>query len=125
VSDLDITISRGDLVRSESGSIRSAVGSAAPQCGKLNQCGKIGPPKGWYSRGYLPHFDSPQVIQHITYHLAKVWQREYWDRYIRDERHFAAVRDYIAANPVTAGLASKPEDWPWSSAKKRLKDNGG
>ena len=24
----------------------------------------------WHSRGYLPHFDSPGVVQHITFHLA-------------------------------------------------------
>src|SRR5438067_2314939 len=26
--------------------------------------------KGWYSRGYLPHFDAPGVWQFITYRLA-------------------------------------------------------
>ena len=26
--------------------------------------------KGWYSRGYLPHFDSPETIQFITFRLA-------------------------------------------------------
>jgi len=26
--------------------------------------------RGWYSRGYLPHFDSPYAIQHITYRLV-------------------------------------------------------
>ena len=25
---------------------------------------------GWHSRGYMPHFDSPFAIQHVTYHLA-------------------------------------------------------
>jgi REP-associated tyrosine transposase len=24
----------------------------------------------WHSRGYLPHFESSDVIQHITFHLA-------------------------------------------------------
>jgi len=24
----------------------------------------------WRSRGYLPHFDSPEYIQHVTVHLA-------------------------------------------------------
>jgi putative transposase len=24
-------------------------------------------PKGWHSRGYLPHFDSPEIIQHIVF----------------------------------------------------------
>ncbi len=49
-----------------------------------------------------------------------LWQRDYWDRYIRDERHFHAAMAYIESNPVVAGLARAPEDWPWSSAS-----NGG
>lgn len=237
-------------------------GSAAPQCGdnsnELDNSRSGERPsqdtcsgerqsqnqhKGWYSRGYLPHFDSPHVIQHITYRLAdslpqsvleqmqaelkekvrdqdarqvelrrrietyldaghgscvlqdpeiaacvvdtwlrfdgeryrllewvvmpnhchvmiepfegallgkivlswknytarwinqrisrtgvrrsQVWQREYWDRFIRNERHFEAVRNYIAMNPVKAGLATKPEDWPWSSARYRVENDEG
>jgi REP element-mobilizing transposase RayT len=44
------------------------------------------------------------------------WLREYWDRYIRDERHFASAVAYIHNNPVKARLVARPEDWPWSSA---------
>ncbi|MCX6538978.1 MAG: transposase [Acidobacteria bacterium] len=46
-----------------------------------------------------------------------VWHRDYWDRFIRDEQHFHAVRRYIHDNPVKAGLVSRPEDWNWSSAR--------
>jgi putative transposase len=28
----------------------------------------VGP--GWHGRGYLPHFDSSEAIQHVTFHLA-------------------------------------------------------
>jgi hypothetical protein len=28
------------------------------------------PPRLWYSRGYLPHFDSPVAIQALTFRLA-------------------------------------------------------
>ena len=28
------------------------------------------PPKGWHSRGYLPHFDSPETVQFVTFRLA-------------------------------------------------------
>jgi putative transposase len=49
-----------------------------------------------------------------------VWFREHWDRFIRDETHFSRVRDYIRNNPVKAGLAALPEDWPWSSASLTL-----
>jgi REP element-mobilizing transposase RayT len=45
-----------------------------------------------------------------------VLMREYWDRYIRDERHFQQVVDYIHRNPVKAGLCREPQDWPWSNA---------
>jgi REP element-mobilizing transposase RayT len=44
-----------------------------------------------------------------------VWHREYWDRYMRDERHFQRAVEYIHQNPVKAGLVGKAEAWPWSS----------
>lgn len=31
---------------------------------------QAGAPKGWYDRGYLPHFDGGQIIQFITFRLA-------------------------------------------------------
>jgi type I restriction enzyme R subunit/putative DNA methylase len=49
------------------------------------------------------------------------WMREYWDRYIRDERHFQSVVEYIHMNPVKAGLCREPQDWPWSSAHAFLR----
>lgn len=45
--------------------------------------------------------------------------RDYWDRYIRDEAHWHAVLAYIDENPVKAGLASCPQDWPFGSAGAR------
>jgi REP element-mobilizing transposase RayT len=47
-----------------------------------------------------------------------VWHREYWDRYMRDARHFRQAMDYIHQNPVNVGLVAKAEDWPWSSAAR-------
>jgi putative transposase len=47
---------------------------------------------------------------------APAWHREYWDRYVRDLRHFRSVVEYIHLNPVDAGLVAAPEAWPWSSA---------
>ena len=44
------------------------------------------------------------------------WMREYWDRYIRNEKHFHAVVEYIHTNPVKAYLCGVPEAWCWSSA---------
>ncbi|MGH9427278.1 MAG: REP-associated tyrosine transposase [Terriglobia bacterium] len=47
---------------------------------------------------------------------GEFWQPELFDRYIRDERHYANAVHYIQNNPVKAGLCNKAEDWPWSSA---------
>jgi len=48
----------------------------------------------------------------------RVWHREFWDRYIRDERHLALAVAYIHGNPVKAGLVEQPEEWPWGSARR-------
>jgi len=37
------------------------------------------------------------------------WQKDYFDRIIRNEEHRDTVRRYILENPVDAGL----RDWPW------------
>src|SRR5437867_6066800 len=49
------------------------------------------------------------------------WQKENFDRYVRDDRHYENAVAYIENNPVKAGLCQKPEDWPWGSARWRKK----
>jgi putative transposase len=49
------------------------------------------------------------------------WQDESFDHWVRNETEFERICSYIELNPVTAGLAAKPEDWPWSSAATRTK----
>ncbi|MBL7983508.1 MAG: transposase [Flavobacteriales bacterium] len=44
-----------------------------------------------------------------------VWQREYFDRYIRDSAHYANTVDYIHENPVKAGLVKNAREWKYSS----------
>ena len=180
---------------------------------------KLMRPKGWHSRGYLPHFDSPETVQFVTFRLADslpahvaealrhrdhalprldreldaglgacwlrradiaslveeallhfdgeryrllawclmpnhvhaiieivgerslsdivaswksftakransqigrsgaFWHADYFDRYMRDEGHLARTIEYVENNPVKAGLATTPSEWPWSSAR--------
>ncbi len=47
---------------------------------------------------------------------GQFWAKEYFDRYIRDQRHFANTIAYIENNPVKARLCKAPEQWPYSSA---------
>jgi putative transposase len=39
---------------------------------------------------------------------------------VMDEPHLLAATRYIVLNPVAAGLVSRAEDWPWSSARAHL-----
>ena len=49
-----------------------------------------------------------------------LWQREYFDRIVRNMTDFRRLARYIEGNPVKAGLCGIPEDWPWSSASRTL-----
>lgn len=44
------------------------------------------------------------------------WQKESYDHWVRDRAEFGRVRAYIESNPVNAGLARTPDEFPWSSA---------
>jgi len=64
------------------------------------------------------------------HYLNSVYARRFNERYdvdghlfearfgsvlVETEAHFRRVLDYIAFNPVRAGLCSHPAEWPWSS----------
>ena len=44
------------------------------------------------------------------------WQDESFDHYLRRADQVGRTIEYIEMNPVSAGLAPAPEQWPWSSA---------
>jgi len=43
------------------------------------------------------------------------WQPESYDRLVRDRAEFEKTARYIQMNPVRAGLAATPNQFPWSS----------
>ena len=47
------------------------------------------------------------------------WQKESYDHWVRDSAELERIRHYIEQNPVKAGLVSRPQDYPWSSASGR------
>jgi len=55
-------------------------------------------------------------INRLLKRSGLLWQREYYDRFVRDMEHFQNCIAYIRNNPVKAGLCDKPEDWPFSAA---------
>ena len=52
----------------------------------------------------------------LLHQQGAFWAPEYFDRAIRDDAHYANAVDYIAMNPVKAGMCGKPENWRYSSA---------
>ena len=61
---------------------------------------------GW--RSYTAH-----QANKILGRTGDFWMDEYFDRYIRDEKHLETVINYIDNNPVKAGLVDEAHKWPW------------
>jgi REP element-mobilizing transposase RayT len=57
-----------------------------------------------------------EANQHLGLRGRPFWQRESYDRLVRDDAEFRRVENYIVENPVKAGLAQSIEKYRWSSA---------
>ncbi|MDZ4278244.1 MAG: transposase [Dehalococcoidia bacterium] len=77
----------------------------------------------------VPHADAPlaKVMQFVKGRFARIyngrsgragrlWQPRYYEAVIRDEAALLRRMRYMKENPVRAGLAVNPEDYPFSSA---------
>ncbi|WP_395646632.1 REP-associated tyrosine transposase [Terricaulis sp.] len=61
---------------------------------------------------------SAAQINKLLGRKGRLWAKDYFDRYIRDQRQFDFAKHYIEMNPVAAGLCDSPEAWPFSSAAR-------
>jgi putative DNA methylase len=52
------------------------------------------------------------------------WQDESYDHWVRDEDELIRIVEYIAANPVKAGLVQEPHQWYFCSAHDRFLQDG-
>lgn len=85
----------------------SAAGNADPEACPPIPAAPPHPPKGWFSRGYLPHFDAPNTIQHVTIHQSDSLPREVVRRmdaeikakpwYKRDPRRLEKIEKWLRA----------------------------
>jgi REP element-mobilizing transposase RayT len=66
----------------------------------------------------VKNFSARQTNEILGRRGEPFWQDESYDHWVRDQREFGKVACYIESNPVVAGLAEQPEDWPWSSATR-------
>jgi REP element-mobilizing transposase RayT len=73
--------------------------------------------------GDLVHGWKSSTAHRINTHLSRtgrLWRREYFDRFMRDDAHLFNTTAYVEENPVSAGLAQKAGEWRFSSAHWRL-----
>ena len=72
-----------------------------------------------------------QILKQITSqklrakHLPRFWQVRYYDFPVWSEATRIEKLRYIHRNPVTRGLASAPQEWPWSSYRHWLTGDTG
>jgi putative transposase len=55
-----------------------------------------------------------------TGHSGCKWQKGFFDHVLRSSDSYAGKWEYVAFNPVRAGLTSKPDDWPYQGEICRL-----
>ncbi len=96
---------------------------------KLNfkLCGYVLMPDHWHALiGVQPPLTISRAVQDVKWISAgwlnrrrktagPVWQRQFWDRFVRHQRGLAERLEYIHLNPVKKRLVGRPEDWKWSS----------
>jgi putative transposase len=44
-----------------------------------------------------------------------IWQRHYWEHWIRDEADYQRHVDYVHVNPLKHGYVKRVADWPYST----------
>jgi hypothetical protein len=50
--------------------------------------------------------------------ICKPLEAESFDHVVRSSVEFRRIQGYIENNPITAGLAGRPEEYFWSSARQ-------
>lgn len=63
----------------------------------------------WIGRYYVPYFNRRYG------RIGTLWQGRYKTSVVDSERYFMVCSRYIELNPVRAGLAQGPAEYPWSS----------
>jgi REP element-mobilizing transposase RayT len=75
----------------------------------------------WPLASILQNWKSLSAIQANRWlkRAGPLWQREYWDTFMRTEEQERKAIHYIEANPTKARLCQRPEEWRFSSARFR------
>lgn len=81
-------------------------------------------PFGRYNFSYIMKMikgSFSRKINKINDREGKIWQKGFYDECITDSLHLIRKLEYLHNNPVKAGLASSPEEYPYSSYNHYIK----
>jgi putative transposase len=51
-----------------------------------------------------------------------IWERHYRDHRVADDAEYAALIDYVHANPLRHGMCEEAAQWPWSSLHRFMSE---
>jgi len=76
------------------------------------------PEPGWTLSAILHSWKSysAHAANRMLGQQGRFWHADYFDRFVRDARHYEAVRGYIERNPVKAKLCRSTGEWRFGSA---------
>ncbi|MDZ4181950.1 MAG: transposase [Candidatus Cloacimonadaceae bacterium] len=57
---------------------------------------------------------SARQVNLILNRSGSLWYREYYDHWVRNEKEFVNIVEYIRQNPVKAGLVNDADRWRWT-----------
>jgi putative transposase len=78
---------------------------------------QIGEIKKRFSKHYIAEYGMPNIISQSQRNRGEtgIWQRRFWEHYIRDEDDLKRHINYIHYNPVNHGLVDRVNEWSASS----------
>jgi putative transposase len=59
-------------------------------------------------------FKSLSTRVHWRWYQGRLWQRQFFDHIIRNEKDFVETMEYIKQNPIRRGLVSLASEWPYT-----------
>ena len=69
---------------------------------------------------WLKGFTARQANRVLGRSGRPFWQDESYDHWVRNRKQLDRIVRYVESNPVSAGLVTSVELWPWSSAARQV-----
>ena len=68
--------------------------------------------------------DIPPCRSKIDKRERGLWQRRFWEHFVRNEDNLKSAIEYCRKNPVKHGLVTDATDWPFSSFQCKQRKDG-